>query len=137
MEDTSPFMHRRTISYLSAKLEEGGLERVESDPDVFVTYHTNEREEMQLNTTSFGYGYGGGWYRSPYWRGGWGGTTSTTRVQRYTKGTLVVDIWDAETKNLVWRGTVEGVVPDDPQDAEAMIYKAIDKMVDEWHKMRK
>ena len=41
-----------------------------------------------------------------------GPVSTTTRVVEYTKGTLVVDIWDAATKELVWRGEVTDSLPD-------------------------
>ncbi len=139
MEESSPLMHDRTVAYINQKLKAGNLTQVENDPDVFVTYYTDSREEVQLNTTSMGYGYGGGYYRNPYWGGGMGMGmgTSTTRAYTYTRGTLVIDIWDADTKTLVWRGAMEDVVSEDPQKAETLIYKAIDKMVYEWQSMKK
>jgi len=77
-----------------------------------------EKEEVRLHTTTMGYGYGPGFYRDPYWGRGLGMSSSTTQVDTFTKGTLVVDAWDARTKQLVWRGTVESVVPGDPKKAE-------------------
>ena len=135
MKDSSPLMHDRTVAYITQKLEEGGLAKVEGDPDVYVTYHTDERQEMQLNTTHLGYGYGRGYYRSPYWGGGM--EASSTRAYTYARGTLIIDIWDAETKNLVWRGAVENAVSEDPQEAEEGIYNAIDRMVRKWQSMKK
>ena len=45
-----------------------------------------------------GYGYGGYGY-------GGGPLSATTTIRKYTRGTLVIDVWDARTKQLVWRGT--------------------------------
>ena len=78
-------------------------------------------------------------YWDPYWSGyygsGWGSTTTT--VREYTRGTLVVDVWDAKEKNLVWRGSVSSIVPEKPAKLEAKIYKALAKMVKEWKKIQK
>jgi hypothetical protein len=134
MQDTSPLMHDRTVSYITKKIRDGGMTQVESDPDLYITYHTSEREEMQLNTTGFGYGYGPGYRYDPYWGMGMG--TTTTTVNTYTTGTLIIDAWDAKKKELVWRGVVEGVVPEDPQKAEQKIYKAIDEMAKKWAQMK-
>jgi Domain of unknown function (DUF4136) len=37
------------------------------------------------------------------WRGGFG--TSTTTVDNYKVGTLVLDMFDTQTKKVVWRGS--------------------------------
>ena len=131
VKDSSELMHRRMVSAIKSKLKAGGMQEVTSNPDLYFTYLTDEREEMQLNTTNYGYGYGGGWYRSPYWGGG-GMSSSHTTVTKYTKGTLVVDAWDPKTKNLVWRGTVESVVSENPEKASADIDKAIEALSKEW-----
>ena len=94
VKDSSPLMHSRIINSVEHHLSQGGMTEVREAPDVYVTYHTNEKEEMQLQTSSFGYGAGPGMY----WHGGYGGGmggSSTTRAYTYTKGTLIVDIWDA------------------------------------------
>ncbi|PYR70842.1 MAG: hypothetical protein DMF87_17325 [Acidobacteria bacterium] len=47
---------------------------------------------------SNGFGYGA-------W---WGGGSYTTSVHTYVQGTLIVDLYDAKTKKMVWRGTATG-----------------------------
>lgn len=59
---------------------------------------------------------------------GWGGWGPVTTVQTYLKGTLVVDLFDAKTKKLVWRGTAADTVSDDPRHNAEKISKAIQKM---------
>ena len=49
----------------------------------------------------YGYGYGGGRY-------GWGGPgygSSTTMVDQYNQGTLIIDMRDGKTDKLFWRGS--------------------------------
>jgi hypothetical protein len=72
-------------------------------PDVRILVHGATEEKQQLNTFYTG-GGGGGYYGG--W--GWGGVgSSSTTVSEYTAGTLVVDIFDAGTKTLVWRGVAQ------------------------------
>jgi hypothetical protein len=89
-----------------------------------------------------GYGYPGGWgmygggYRGGY-RGGYVGTTTTT-VRSYQTGTLVVDVWDAKSEKLVWRGTATNIsVSDNPTKMKKKIDKALKKMTDKWAKIKK
>lgn len=61
-------------------------------PDFLVAYHTGSQQGISV----VGWGYGCG----PWWGWGPGGWS----VYQYEVGTLVVDIVDARTKSLVWRG---------------------------------
>lgn len=67
-----------------------------------------------------GYGYGRGY---PGW--GWGGGYSTTRYQEYDYlvGTLVVDVFDTETKKLVWQGVSSGTINEKTKNREDRIKK--------------
>jgi hypothetical protein len=135
MADTARPIHERAVAAIVSQLEEGGMQRVDSDPHLYVTYHTEEQKEMRLNTSSFGYGHGPSWYWDPYWSTDHTGS-STSTTSTYTRGTLIVDIWDAETNNLVFRGSASGVVPEDPGQGERQIEKALAKMAKKFRKMR-
>lgn len=124
MEEDSPLMHERTIRIITDTLQAGGLKMVDKDPDIYVTYHTNSREEVRLHTTNTGGGYYGGYGYNPY-MGGVGMGTSTTTAQTYTKGSLVIDIWDAKTKRAVWRGVAEGTVSEKPEKQKEQIEEAV------------
>jgi hypothetical protein len=59
--------------------------------------------------------------------GGMGGT-STTTVDEYTVGTLVVDIFDAKSKQLVYRGTATDELSNKPEKNAKKLAKASDKL---------
>ena len=69
--------------------------------------------------------YGGwGWRFYP-----WGGTPfpygyAPRRTYTYTEGTLIIDMIDARTNQLVWRGSVAGTV-DNPANLERQVEKAV------------
>lgn len=135
MADSSPLMHSRVKNNIEAQLADAGMIEDAENPDVYVTYHTDEKQEMRLNTTHFGYGYGGGWGWDPYWDWGPSMTSSTTHAYPYVRGTLVVDIWDAKAKELIWRGSAEGVVKEKPEAAARQIEKVLKKMGKKWARM--
>ena len=58
-----------------------------------------------------------------------------SRVVEYTRGTLVVDIWDAKSKELIWRGMVSDTLPDNVQKAEKLVVRAIGKMAEQGRKL--
>ena len=68
----------------------------------------------------YGYGYGGG-MAYPGW--GWGGGMSTTTYNEYDYyvGTLVVDVYDVESKSLVWQGVASATISQNPQKRESNI----------------
>ncbi len=141
VRDSSPLMDSRIKNSIEYQLTKIGMVEDLESPDVYVTYHTNEKQEMKLDTRTHGYGYGSGWGWDPYWGGGMGGMggmgTSTTTVRNYTKGTLVVDIWDAKTKQVVWRATTTATIPSNPAKEAKKIDKALKKMMKTWEKMYK
>ena len=133
LQGESPLMHSRIKNAIEYHLTSGGLTEVEDNPDLYVTYHTSSKEEVQLHTTGMGYGYGGGWGWDPYWGGGMG--SSTTTSHSYERGSLIVDLWDAKKKEAIWRGTAEAVVKQNPQKAAKQIDKAVAKIMKKFDKM--
>ena len=56
------------------------------------------------------------WSRyDPYWNGRWGRTYDEVIVRNYTEGTLIVDLIDANKKQLAWRAYLVQTVDRDPQ----------------------
>ncbi len=76
--------------------------------------------QMKRDLTTFYSGYGG------YRYGGMG--SATTTVYEYKVGTMVVDVFDAGTKALLWRGIGEDEVSDKPEKNYKKIEKATEKM---------
>jgi hypothetical protein len=129
--DNSP-IHEMIKYLIIIKFKASGLKQVKENPDIYVTYHTNQQADLRLDVTMYSYSYSAGWWWSPLWGSG-------MDVAAYTKGTLVVDAWNPKTKNIVWRGVVVGVVPEDPspQKAQKTIEKALDSIGREWQKQLK
>ena len=129
--DSAPHTHEMIKLLIIIQLQNAGMTLVEEDPDVFVTYHTNQNQEMRTNVTMYQYHYSAGWWWSPLWGSGMG-------ISSYTKGTLVVDIWNPKTEELVWRGAVQGVVKDDmgPKKAQKTIETALNKIGEEYRKQK-
>ena len=98
---TNPLLHSRIVNGIEYYLSLGGAREQESDPDIYVTYHTSTQQEISVNTAHWGYGYPRSWTYGGYGRYGYPyGGASTTTVSKYQKGTLVVDAWDAKSNKL-------------------------------------
>ena len=121
----NPLSEKRISGEIEQTLTEKGWKKVEANPDALVVLHGATSVKKDLNTFYSG-GYGGYGYR------GWGGMggmgTATTTVNEYTVGTLVVDIFDAKSKQLVFRGTAQDEVSDKPEKNIKKVEKASEKM---------
>jgi hypothetical protein len=78
LEETNSLMHNRIVNAIEAQIAASGFQKVESDPDVWVTYHTSTSEELQISTDTWGYGYPGGWYPYSYRGSYWGRPSSSS-----------------------------------------------------------
>jgi hypothetical protein len=113
------------------ELTAGGLKQVDSDADLYVTYHLASEDNTVLNTTSYGYGGRGRGLRR--WGGGMG--TSTTTASTYTEGSLIVDAYEPGEKNMVWRGTGTVTLKAKPEKKAKQIEKIMTKMGNKWEKI--
>ena len=127
-------MHSRIKNAIENELTKGGLIEDAEDPDLLVTYYGEEWEEVKVSTAHVSYGYGPGWY-SPYWGPSYG--ASATSTSTYPKGTLIIDIADARTQKLIWRGTSTSTISENPDKFRKKIESAISKLSREWKKMSK
>jgi uncharacterized protein DUF4136 len=118
----NPLVQERIVSDVNAALESKGLMLVTSGGDLGVTANAATQEERTLNT--FYDNFGGGWR----WRWGGGFGTATTTVDRYEVGTLVVDLFDSNSKEAVWRGTSEKTLSNNPEKNAENLNKAVEKM---------
>lgn len=114
-------------------LAEKGLRKVRSRPDLLIGYHffVEERTRTVADPAPvYGpfYGWGrwgfGGW--GPGWWG-WGG--QQFRQEQYRAGTLVVDMVDARTRQLVWRGSIQNAI-NDPARITAQLPREIERIVE-------
>src|ERR1700726_3669978 len=101
-----------------------GLTPVESGGDISIVAIEMTKNQQTLNT--FYDGFGGGWR----WRGGGGFGDATTTVDTYKVGTLVVDLFDAHTKTLLWRGSSSETLSDKSDKNIKNLDKGVQKMFD-------
>jgi len=100
---------------VDSQLASKGLNKVDSDQaDLYVGYQIAVDQERQWN----GYGMGGGLR--------WGGMASATS-STINIGTLVLDMYDPTTKQLVWTGNATKTI--DPSSKQEKNQKNLDKAV--------
>jgi uncharacterized protein DUF4136 len=124
----NPLGEQRVVAEFEQALAEKGWTKTTPDKaDALVVLHGATQTKKSLNTFYSGdMGWGGYGYRG--WGGGMGMGSATTTESEYTVGTLVVDIFNAHSKQLVFRGTAQDELSDKPEKNQKKLAKASDKM---------
>ncbi|MFC4260334.1 DUF4136 domain-containing protein [Marinobacter lacisalsi] len=88
----------RVEDAVSRALEAKALTRTEPESaDLLVSYHIDDVDRLDTSGFSYGIGFGRGSF-------GWGLSTAPP-VREVREGQLIVDLVDASTDKVVWRGT--------------------------------
>jgi hypothetical protein len=110
--------HGRVVSAIDQQLAAKGLTKIDAggDPDMLVAYHATFDRDLEIT------GFSSGW--GPYRLGGMRSGRAT--VDQILVGTIAVDLMDAKSKNIVWRGTAsrEVDVKASPEKREKNIQRA-------------
>lgn len=109
--------NERIKDALESKLNISGF-KLENDtkPDFAVAYYVTTKNKFNFTD-----------YSAPRWFG-----RRDISVDQYTEGTLIVDIIDPTTKQLIWRGRASGAV--ELKDLDKKINKSVEKLVQQFVK---
>jgi hypothetical protein len=101
-----------------------GFRRTANNPDFHIAIHVGSKEKVRV--TNWGYGYAP--YRN-YWAGYWG--TGGVDVYQYEEGSLILDFVDAQSNNLIWRGSVKAQIDRSttPKSRDKLINEAVMKIL--------
>jgi len=118
---TTSLMDKRVRAAVERELQAKGFAmETKGDPDVLVTYYPIVTDRKVRTTTHVGWGWG---YRPIYGRVG----TTRSQVHHYKEGTIVIEIVDFKTNQLIWQGAAAGALTGlhDPQDADEVVPRAV------------
>jgi Domain of unknown function (DUF4136) len=122
VQTQDPLWVDRIKEAVNAALTAKGLTPVESGGDIAILAMEMTQNHRTLNT--YYDGFGGGWR----WGGGLGNATTT--VDNYKTGTLVVDLFDAKTKKIIWRGSSSDTLSDKSDKNIKNLDNGVKKMFD-------
>ena len=108
----------RVKAAVDRELAARGLTQVPSGGDVSITAVETTQTQQQLNTYYDGFG------GRRFGRFG----NSTTTVEHYKVGTLVVDMFDPGSNNLLWRGSASDTLSGNPEKNTKNLDKGVQKM---------
>lgn len=119
VQTRDPLMVDRIKSAVNGVLAAKGLMEVPSGGDLSVIAMETTKDQQTLDT--FYNNLGGGWR----W-GGFGDATTTTDT--YKVGTLVIDLFDTNTKQLLWRGSASDTLSNKSEKNIENLDKGVEKM---------
>lgn len=123
LRTTDPMLNNsiidRTVrSRIQQAFEARGYRMTDENPDFIVGYYTRARERLDIsNVYDCGYGY---YYRYDY----------GCYIDEYTEGTVIVDVIDPASEELVWRGSGVARVSDNPNKYINQLGEAIGEIVE-------
>lgn len=97
---------------ITAELERRGYVATRTSPDVLVEYGTAAKEALDQSDWDYDY-----LWRGPEWRG-WGPGVNDATPTEYANGAVIIDMIDARTGQMLWRGH-EAVDPSGDEGAAA------------------
>lgn len=126
----SEFNKKRIISALKLEMEKKGFKEVTNNPDVFINVTTLLAEKQSVTTTTNVYAYGG-YYRPYRWGGGYGAIATTDYdTYNYKEGSLIVDVINGASKELVWQAIGNKEIDKPVNDADKAIQTGITKIME-------
>jgi len=121
----NPLAEPRVIAAVEQQLTSKGWTKAEEgSANAEVMVHGSTKQQQSLDTFYTGMGGGWGW-------GGWGTVgmgTATTTTYTYTEGTLLIDIFDAQSKQLIFRASATDTLSDKTEKNQKKLAKALNKM---------
>ena len=134
LRNYSETLHRRVVNSLRNYIREGGMQEVDSDPDVYIAYYTADQGNLRLVLSDLEYTYGPDFSLGSYWEGGVG--TRNLENFSFNEGTLIIDAWDAREKKLIWRGIgTAAMAKKKPEKNEKKLDRALEKIMKRWDEM--
>jgi len=110
----SPLMDKRIRATIESHLAAKDLLKTERTPDFYLNYSvtTEDKVDIQTHHTYSGYAPGWGWRGGVGYRGMHMGVSYSHSVAKeYQSGTLIIDIIDPASNQLIWRGLASKKIP--------------------------
>jgi hypothetical protein len=108
---------------LTMDFQAKGYTLTSNSPSFAVAYYASAQQKLNVTDWDYGYPY---WGYHRFWHG-YGYPVET--VQQYTEGTVIVDVIDPATNELLWRGQGQASVSQDPTTYTAELAKTVQAIV--------
>src|SRR5689334_12376231 len=117
--DNNPFFRDYVQGTIEKKMDAKGYERAfTGTPDLLIHYHASVNQKLEVYEVDHRYGYCYG--------------NCEPQISNYEEGTLLVDVVDARTSKVVWRGWSQDVmngVIDNQDRLEKQVDEGVTRMM--------
>lgn len=114
----SALNQKRIMQVLDAEMKARGYARQDNNTDLIVTFGTDSRDRQQIQSNST---------FSPYW--GWLGSPNNISSRTYEENRIIISMYDARTKDMVWQGWASGQLNARTKDRDLAIREAVHKVM--------
>ena len=100
------------------------------NPDLWITYYVRVEDKTRVESTTYGDPYHRSYYGPQYYGYYYGYNHTWTEVEEvnYKVGTLIVDLVDAKSNELVWYGAASKTLEENKPNPDKTIEEAIARM---------
>ena len=123
--ENAPLIKRRVIDAIrKVMVSKGFLLTEENNADIIVYPFAGTNDKIKV--TDWGYNYGPYWRRYPNGR--------NIDVTSYTEATLVLDLVDSKSDQLIWRGAGTGAIRENnsPEERTEAIDNAVSRILENY-----
>jgi hypothetical protein len=96
-------------------------------PNFVVAVYASAKEKLDITQWQYGY---------PYWPRWWWQGVPQQSISQYTEGTVIVDVINPESRDLLWRGTATAALGDDPAENTRQLQKAAAAVIGKFPKAK-
>jgi hypothetical protein len=121
----NPLLDRRIRTAVGNHLESRGVARASERPEIYLSYRLDVERKIESDATHTTVGFG------RYYHPWYGGIGTETSIRQYDESRLTIDIHQADTGQLLWRGvgTYRFRTYKTPQDAAVAMQTIVDKIL--------
>ena len=118
---------RRILKSIESQMTAKGYVLAEN-ADLLVSIATDEESRVDINNQAWGFGWG--WGFNPWM---WGPINNQT-VSTYDRGVLLIDILDANKKQLIWQGKGSGILTNvtNPEGRQKLIDRYVSAILNKY-----
>lgn len=118
------FVDQHIKNAITREMEARGY-RKEVNGQLLINFHRQSKDKVKVTQTPVAGGFYG--YRRGFYN--WGAGATSTDVQSYREGTLLIDVVDGAAKKLLWQSVAIGRVTDEVlKNPQAAIDAAVKQM---------
>jgi len=129
VRENNPLLHKRIYEAIEQIFIEKGMSHSQ-EPDILIRHTFSVSTRIESSPFSTGIGYGVGSHR----RYGGIGISSAPEISQYDVGIITIDIYNAATEQMVWRGTGSEMLTrhPKPQQTTEMVWRVVRQILDQF-----